>query len=142
MHSDVFQPHDNLNNPVHDLKKRHKQQMCGKNNSNFLWISKIYKINLSDAPTKRDITLHFPITTYYWSLLSIIICFLSLTIAVLSYSIVGFPISEIGTIWTLGLLGAAAQGSHPAPLRCGPSASLTPRLESTLSDMTILLKGM
>lgn len=21
MHSDVFQPHDNLNNPIHDLKK-------------------------------------------------------------------------------------------------------------------------
>lgn len=55
---------------------------------------------------------------------------------------VGFPISGIGTIWTLVLLGAAAQGSHPAPLRYGPSASLTPRLECTLSDMTILLDCM
>lgn len=54
---------------------------------------------------------------------------------------VGFPISKIATIWTLMLLGAAAQCSHPAPLRYGPSASLTPRLECTLSDMTFLLEG-
>lgn len=53
-----------------------------------------------------------------------------------------FPVSGIGTIWTLVLLGAAAIGSHPGPRRSGPSASLNPSLQCTLSDMTILLVGI